>query len=350
MQNIYIDNLKPGMIIQHDIYSTKNQLIICKDTIATENIIRRLKYFDIKIIPIYDEDEIVITKEETFQLFKKNYTNLEIEVDDFLNKIIRKEYSKKQMEDIVNSAFELYNTQSSAMIILKMLQQLKNNDIIFAHSLNVGMIGMILAKWCNKSEDEMQLILQAGIFHDVGKMLMPNALLNKATNLTKNEFAELKSHTVEGYNLLKSLEIDERITNVALLHHERIDGSGYPLQLKNAQINKFSNISKIIAIADSYDAMTSKRLYRDAKCPFSVFTIFEQEGISIYDPEYLITFLKNAVNAYVGDNVLLSDGRKGKIILINNTTLGRPIIQIDDEYIDLAKYKESELSIKEILF
>lgn len=350
MTNIYIENLKPGMIIQHDIYSTKNQLIICKDTIATENIIRRLKYFNIKTIPIYDENEIDITKEKTFELFKKSYTNLELEVDDFLNKIIRKEYSKEQMENIVNNAFELYNTQSSAIMVLKMLQQIKNNDIIFAHSLNVGMIGMILAKWCNKSENEMQLILQSGIFHDVGKILMPNVLLNKTTNLTKNEFAELKSHTVEGYNLLKSLEIDEQIANVALLHHERINGSGYPLQLKDAQIDKFSNISKIIAIADAYDAMTSKRLYRDAICPFNVFTIFEQEGIKIYDPKYLITFLKNAVNAYIGDNVLLSDGRKGKIVLINNTTLGRPVIQIGEEYLDLAKYKESELSIKDILF
>ena len=77
---------------------------------------------------------------------------------------------------------------------------------------------------------------------------MPQKLLNKNSSLTINEYAQIKTHTLEGYNLLKSLDMNKEIANSALLHHERIDGSGYPLKLKNNQIDNISNISKIIAM------------------------------------------------------------------------------------------------------
>lgn len=348
MSKINIDLLNPGMIIEKDIYTTTNQLIICKNTIATENIIRRLKYFDIKNVDICDEKNSV-TKEESFKIFKEDYNKIENSISNMLNGLIKKEYSEKEISNIVEETVKLYNTQSSALVLIKMIQQLENDNIIFAHSLNVGILGMIIAKWSGFSEKECKFILQCGLFHDVGKLLIPKRILDKNSKLTINEFAEMKSHTVEGYNLLKSLDVDEQIANVALLHHERIDGTGYPLQLKNKQIDKFSNISKIIAIADVYDGMTSKRAYRDAICPFLVFGKFEKEGINLFDPSYLMTFLKNIINTYINDEVLLSDGRKGKIVMVNNTSLGRPVIQSNGEFIDLAKYRENELAITKIL-
>lgn len=349
MSNVYIDNLKPGMVIKEDIFTKQGQLVICKNTIATENIIRRLHYFDIINIPIYNEGEKYQTNEETFEIFKKDYSNIERQVSSFLNNLIKKEYSDEQLNNIINDTIKMYNNQSSTIMLLKMMQQIEETDPIFTHSLNVGILGMIIGKWCGMDEAQTKLILECGIFHDVGKMLMPNALLNKNDGLSINEYAEMKSHTLEGYRLLKSLDVNEEIAKVALLHHERIDGSGYPLQLKGNQIEKFSNISKIIAIADVYDAMTTKRSYRDAICPFAVFGKFERDGIKIYDAKYLITFLKNIINTYINDKVELSDGRIGKIVMINQTSLGRPIVQVENDFIDLAQYRENELSIVKIL-
>mgnify|MGYP002509248617 CR=1 FL=1 len=96
-------------------------------------------------------------------------------------------------------------------------------------------------------------------------------------------------HPKKGFELLKTLDLDERILFSTLAHHERCDGSGYPLKLHNAQINDFA---KIISIADVYDAMTAARVYRAPVCPFKVISIFETEGYSLYDPKYLLPFCK----------------------------------------------------------
>lgn len=349
MPNIDISKLIPGQVIKEDIYTTRNQLVICKNTIATEHIIQRLQHFDIKQIPIYDKNENVINVEESTKIFKENYKNIENKLSSFLNNLIKKEYSNIQIYEIINETIALYNSQSSILMLIKMMQQMEQNDIIFAHSINVGILGMLIGKWCHFSEDDCKLILQCGIFHDIGKLLLPKNILNKNGKLTINEYAQVKSHTVEGYKLLKNLELNPEISNAALLHHERINGSGYPLQLSGTQIDKFSKLSKIIAIADTYDAMTSKRIYRDAICPFKVFSEFERNGIELYEPEYLISFLKNIVNSYLNEDVLLSNGQQGKIIMINNTSLGRPVIKSNNDFIDLARYRENELSIIEIL-
>lgn len=118
------------------------------------------------------------------------------------------------------------------------------------------------------------------------------------------------------------------------MHHERCDGSGYPLGLKTDKINRYA---KLVAIADIYDAMTSARVYRGPLCPFKVIRIFEEEGFEKYDPRYVVTFLQNIADTYVQNEVLLSDGRKGQIILINKSMVSKPIVQCGGEVIDLSK-------------
>lgn len=349
MPLLNINLLKPGMTIERDIFTKNYQLVICKDTIITENIIKRLKHFNIKDVFINDENNKNISREESFKIFQQSYKNIEIKIESALNDIIKKEYSKENIENIINESLELYNTQSSTLMLIKMIQLSEGENTIFQHSLNVASLSMLIAKWSGKTQDECKLIFQCGLFHDIGKLLMPQKLLNKNSSLTINEYAQIKTHTLEGYNLLKSLDMNKEIANSALLHHERIDGSGYPLKLKNNQIDNISNISKIIALADVYDAMTNNRSYRDAFCPFSVFEELEKDGIGVFDTTYLMIFLKNIINNYINNEVLLSDGTIGKIIMINNTSLSRPIIQINNDFIDLSKYKKEELTINKLL-
>ena len=129
-----------------------------------------------------------------------------------------------------------------------------------------------------------------------------------------------------GYNLVKNLDIDQRVKNAVLLHHERFDGKGYPLGLTGSEIDDFTSI---VSIADVYDAMTANRCYRDGLCPFEVITIFENEGLTQFNPKYILTFLEHIANTYINNEVLLSDGSAGKIVLINQK-LTRPTIQLDN--------------------
>ena len=129
-----------------------------------------------------------------------------------------------------------------------------------------------------------------------------------------------------------------------LQHHERCDGKGYPFGF---QTDRIVNFYKIVAFADVYDAMRANRVYRQAICPFDVIETFEKEGYQKYDTKILLTFLERISQCYLHANVLLSDGREGEVIMINNNHLSSPVVKVNDEYVDL--YKHKELRIKSLL-
>ncbi len=131
----------------------------------------------------------------------------------------------------------------------------------------------------------------------------------------------------------------------AMMHHERCDGTGYPLGIKGDQIDRFA---KIIMVADVYEAMTAARVYRGPVCPFEVISIFESEGLAKYDTRTVMTFLEHVNQTYMNNNVRLSDKSEGVIIMMNRTSLSRPVIHVGgDRFIDLSK--EHDLYIEAIL-
>lgn len=200
------------------------------------------------------------------------------------------------------------------------------DDSTYAHSVNVALICRLIGKWKNFSEKDMDTLTLCGLLHDIGKSKIPNEIIGKPGKLTDSEYEEIKKHPVIGYNLVKNLDIDQRIKNAVLLHHERFDGKGYPLGLTSNEIDDFTSI---VSIADVYDAMTANRCYRDGLCPFEVIAIFEKEGLTQFNPKYILTFLDHIANTYINNEVLLSDGSSGKIVLINKK-LTRPTIQLDN--------------------
>ena len=138
--------------------------------------------------------------------------------------------------------------------------------------------------------------------------------------------------------------LNSHIKKAALMHHERCDGSGYPMGLTMEEIDDYA---LIIAIADVYDAMTAARSYRAPLCPFEVIAEFEKDGLQKYKPKYILTFLENIANAYQNNRVMLSDGTSARIVLLNHRRLSKPLVQLDDgACIDLEK---SPLYIKAII-
>ena len=129
------------------------------------------------------------------------------------------------------------------------------------HSQRVAEYSLALAKRMGKSEEEQQTIYFAGLLHDVGKIRVPEAVINKPGKLTDEEFDQIRIHPVSGYHILRDISKDERIGYGAKYHHERYDGTGYPNGLKGENIPE---IARIIGVADAYDAMASNRSYRNA--------------------------------------------------------------------------------------
>ena len=155
--------------------------------------------------------------------------------------------------------------------------------------------------------------------------------------MTEAEYLVVKTHPTEGYKILQRYDVSEHVKNAALMHHERADGSGYPLGLVSNQIDKYA---KMVAIADVYEAMTATRNYRGSLCPFTVIEAFEEEGLQKYDTQMIMTFLENIVNTYMLNRVGLSNGMSGDIIFINKQRLSRPVVKCGNDYIDLSKEKD----------
>jgi HD-GYP domain-containing protein (c-di-GMP phosphodiesterase class II) len=143
----------------------------------------------------------------------------------------------------------------------------------------------------------------------------------------------MKKHVDIGYDILKNKQIDNRIREAALFHHEKCDGSGYPIGLSGDKIPTFA---KILAVADIYDALTADRIYRKAVCPFTAIRMLEEDSFTKLDPKYTLPFLRNVVSSYIHNNVKLDNGEIGEVVMINDRNLSRPIVKINNRFIDLS--------------
>ena len=225
--------------------------------------------------------------------------------------------------------------------ILTFIGFLKSYDeYTFSHSINVSLLCNLFAYWLQLDEEETIYLTTAGMLHDIGKMKISKKILNKRGRLTDSEFEIMKQHSVLGYRILKDQDIPNEIKLGTLMHHERIDGSGYPLGVRGDKISKYA---KIISICDIYDAMTSDRIYRGRICPFEVIKTFEVSSYGELDTTYLLVFLKNIAYTYFGSWVRLDDGRQGEVVFINPNSLSRPMIRVGDDIIDLSQNESLEI-------
>lgn len=285
-----------------------------------------------------------IKKTPEFRNFEQSHQGSVKQVKKALNGLI---LNNKVIESsrLISEVDHILSKMRTGMQVFEMLQCIKNyDDSTYVHSVNVALICNVMGRWLHLPSKEIETLTLCGLFHDVGKLLMPPEIIKKAGKLTDVEFTTIKTHPYVGYSLIENEAIDERVKKAILQHHEKCDGSGYPNHLKGDEIEGFS---KIVTIADIYDAMTANRVYREGLCPFDVIEVFEQEGLQKYDPLYMTIFLRRIAESYLHQLVRLNDRQIGKVIMINASALARPIVKVDKHYIDLSKNKD--LSIEAIL-
>lgn len=355
-QSIATQKLIPGMILANSVYNHADQLILPKGSRITEESITRLQFYEIDrvfietIVPTQPSDEDVflttyserVKSSEDFISFKRQFDDT-TEVTKFtLDEVAAGNSSPELIDDLFSSAASLINTSENNLELLDMLHSMRDSDdAAYTHSLNVSIISAIIGRWLHMSEDDINTLTVAALFHDIGKLQIPKELLQKSSKLTEEEEALLRTHPYKGYQILKKFGMDERILLATMQHHERCDGSGYPGKLTKNNINSFA---KIIAIADVYDAMTAARAYRGPLCTFEVLSTFESEGYRCYDAAYLVPFMQNVVNSYINNTVRLNNGEKGEIIMINKNALSRPVIHCEGHvYHDLLREKDLKI-------
>ncbi len=358
MQRLGITDLAPGMITAEDIYTSSNQLVIPKGLILDEKTIAKLDYYSILAVRVEDEraDSITLIPEENYTYsdrirqspeFAKFKEEFEEDVDNFksyVNDVVVKG-SPLKVDDLMHHTLNVLELGQTTGGLLDMLHCMRDHDdATYAHSINVALICNVMARWLRMSEEEINNATVSGLLHDIGKSRVPDEIIKKPGKLTPEEFAVIKKHPYFGYEMLKHSELGPEIINAVLMHHERCDGSGYPLGLHN---NHISTYARIVSIADVYDAMTSARVYRGPVCPFATIELFEDEGFRKYDPQFMINFLENVVNTYLLNDVRLSDGNTGTIVYINKNKLSSPTVKTAVDFIDLSQNRD--LKIESVL-
>ena len=351
MPRILTQDLVPGMVTAEDVYTYNNQLVLLKDMELTDKTITKLEFYSILSVRIKDDTASVTaedTKDDDTQLsysqkikaseeFKKFKLEFDNTVEDLklkVNDIVTKNVGEVKTEELLEETNSLLEGSETGFHVFDMLHNMRGyDDPTYAHCLNVSLICNVFGKWLGMPDRDVQTLTVAGLLHDVGKLKIPETIIGKPAKLSDEEYNVIKTHALEGYNILKGYDMDDHIKNAALMHHERCDGSGYPMGLTGDRIDPFA---KIVAIADVYDAMTSARVYRGPLCPFKVISIFESEGLQKYDSEYILVFLEYIVNTYLNNRVRLSNGLEGEIVLINKMDLSHPMVHCGNHYIDLS--------------
>ena len=163
------------------------------------------------------------------------------------------------------------------------------------HSDRVSAFSVLIGKKIGLSDGDIRTLQIGGLFHDIGKIGVPDTILQKESKLTDDEYSQIKNHPSIGVHILSTATIFKDIIPIVKHHHERYDGNGYPGKLKGEEI---PYLARITAIADSFDAMTSKRTYRDALPLETVISEFERCKGTQFDPELTDAFLDILRNHY----------------------------------------------------
>ncbi len=359
-RKLNVKDAKPNMILAKDVVSTNGVIILAKNTMLSDTNYTKLEDSGIKFITVFDKEDLNNDSfSKTVLLENKGYERIEDrkEFQEFKNKYEQKiEKLENQfiaigkgvgveINNLYDMVIDIIDNVNCKTDVFSYLGHLKIQDVhTYTHCLNVGLICNLFGLWLGYEGEDLKNLTVAGILHDVGKTQIDESIIKKPEKLTDSEYDHIKKHAFLGYNLVKELDIPEEIKLGVLMHHEKIDGSGYPLGLKDDRI---ATTAKIVAICDIYEAMTADRVYRPKICPFEVIRNFEQNSYDLLDTQLLLAFLQNIVYTYVGNHAMLSDNREAEIIFINQANLSKPIVKVNDSFIDLSQ--EKELYIKHIL-
>ena len=351
-KKISINDLQASMTLARDIHALDASVIMKKDRVIESVDFDKLRKNNIKYAYIYADaalglsdaverrgdvpEFIPLEKTREFNDFRATYNDKTEEVRSSLLAISDgKEIQLDRLYSLTNGIIEKVKYKKD---IFSYLSSIRGKDEhTFTHSNNVALLCNLFGRWLGMSGSDLVHLTTAGILHDIGKTKIPDSVLNKKGALTDKEFQTMKQHTSFGYRILgdqaRAENLPQEITQVALLHHEKINGKGYPLGLTGDMTPDFV---KIVTICDIYDAMTANRCYRPKMCAFDVIKNFEQKSFGELDTKYLLVFLENIAYNYLGCWVTLSDGRVGKVAFVNRSALSRPIVTVGDDVVDLS--------------
>ncbi len=338
--------LQPGMTLGEDV-SVQDRVLFPAGTVLTENNIEKLKQYSVMCVTIMENVDFAVTHfeklrySEEFKLFERkhgeNLSRYKKLVTDLA--VLGNPISEQDLMDIYT---DLRSTYSSETVLLDYLYNLMpgEDELTYNHCLNSALLAGAFSEWNALPEEERKNLILSGFYYDIGKLKLPYDVLWRPGKLTPEEFEIVKKHPAIGWAMLGNAGLDSRIQDAVLMHHERMDGSGYPHQLTGNEINIYA---RYLAIVDTYIAMASPRPHRSALTPLQILGHLERD-ISKYDAEILVPLMQRIANAQIGSDVGLNDESVWEVFILHPHSLSRPILKNkNSDILDLAEHPELEI-------
>jgi len=329
-KEISVNKLKVGDVLAHDVYLRQGTLVAKAGVELSEAHLQSLRQMGERVVTL-DQRKLYVrgitASKNLMQKAADNSTIYQYEVDELIQPFVEEVKREKN--------------------IFGLLEQLQTKDeYTFQHTINIGILAYIFGDWYGLKGEELHRLATAGTLHDIGKSKIPLEILNKPGKLTPEEYAIMKNHSKLGYEILqRSGGYQEDVMLAVLQHHERQNGTGYPLNLIGQQIHIFA---RIVAVADTYHAMTSDRVYRHKVNPYVVLETLKRNMHNL-DVQIIHVVINKMLNYLQGCQVILSNGQRGDVIYIDKENLAYPLVKtVDNNFIDLRENKG--LKIADVIY
>lgn len=351
--------IKENTFLAQDLMGRDGRVLLKKGVQLNKNLIKRIeenRIFTVYINDEYSNNEIediikpqlrnaaIKTIQDTFDYFeqynnylKENKKNLKTKQD-----VIRREQYIQSLNNVSKDIVEEILFNKNVMISLVDIKSL--DSYTFQHSVNVAVLSLVLGIELRLGKNQLYDLCIGAMLHDLGKAFIPKEIINKSAKLTEEEFEQIKTHSIKGYEYLSQhYNLPASVKLIALQHHEQIDGTGYPNGYKDDEINK---LAKIVAIADVYDAMTSDTPYRKAFPPHEAMEFIMGSSGRQFDFNMAQVFVRKIVPYPVGSLVKLSNGDVAVVEEVHANYPLRPVVKIIRQNAISVEMKEVDLLLE----
>lgn len=343
MRKVRLEKAQTGMIVARAIYTLDGVVLLAAGARLTREHKEKLQNYGITEIFIDDPYSEGIAVPELIR--EEVITDVKAQVKQLMTSpSVKVSVDAKRVAGIVETLIS--NILENERIVASLCDVRSIDEYTFSHSVNVCVISLVTGIGIGMRNGELHELGIGALLHDIGKVMVDDEILQKPGSLLSFEFDEVKKHTWYGYEILKnSAGISQTACDIALSHHERLDGTGYPRKLKSSEIQV---PARIVAIADVYDALTTDRVYRKKMMPHDVLDYMLSLGGKQFDKSLLDAFVRHVAYYPVGTAVILNSGEKGLVSEYNPYFPNRPVVRvvIDENGRTLKKYREVDLSQK----
>lgn len=341
MRRINVSRLKPGMDLAKPIYANNGVILLRDGTKLTQHYIDKIQYLQLPYIYIKDEISKGIEIDEIISEETKLETRKAL--SDSIAKMKQGYFDVN--EDIVQNVETIINDVTSNPKVMVSVQEIRNKDeYMHMHSINVCVLSLLIAKKKGYNDTQLKHLALGALLHDLGKTKIESIdPTNYRDTYSDKDYSEYKDHARLGYEMIKEIPNSSLLAaNVALTHHEKYDGNGFPMGKKNEGIHEFS---RIVAIANEYDNLVYNSTEDMKMAHYEIIELIVSRAYTWFDPE-MVRIFRSSISPYpVGSGVELSDGRRGIVSGLNENLPTRPMIRIVNpeklneviEEVDLSK-------------